>query len=114
LPNAGGDDELDLLACRQVRSKSKERGAPVGVELEHLDGVAEIEVEDLVGRENVHLGEGFRLEQVVDGRALRAGAAGQIDCGRGCVGAAVEAALDRVRLKAEQLLDLIDGHDHRW
>ena len=53
------------------------------MELEHLYRVAEIEVEDLVGGEDVHLGEGSRLQQIVDGRACAARAAGQIDGGGG-------------------------------
>jgi hypothetical protein len=79
LPDPGGDDELDVLACLQIRSKSENSGAPVGEKLQHFYRVAEVEVEDLVGGENVHLGEGSGFKQVVDGRAQRAQAAGQLD-----------------------------------
>lgn len=79
MPDAGRDDELHVLACLQIRSKSEKRGAPVGIELQHFHRVAEVEVEDLVGWENVHLGEGSGFEQVVDRRAQRAQAAGQLD-----------------------------------
>ena len=59
--------------CPAARSGPRVKTAepPVGMELQHLDRVAEIKVEDLVGIENMHLGEGSGLEQVVDGGALR-------------------------------------------
>ena len=76
------------------------------MELQHLHRVAEIEVEDLVRVEHVHLGEGSLLQQVVDGRALRPRAARQLDRSGRCVGAAKVAALDRMRLQLQQSLQI--------
>ena len=99
MPDSGGDDELDVLASRQTGAKREDSGAAIGEELEHLDRVAEIEVEDFVGCKDVHLGEGSRLQQVVDGGADGARAARKLDSLTGGVGLAEEAALDRVRFE---------------
>lgn len=110
LPDAGGNGELDVVACLQIWSKSKERRAPVGEELEHFDGVAEVEVEELVGGEAVHLRECAGLKQVVDGCGGGAGALGRVEGERGGVGAAKEASLNGVGLELEELLDLGGCH----
>ena len=99
-----------MLTRLQIRSKGEERGAPVWVELQHLHRVAEVEVEDLVGVEDVHLGEGSRLEQVVDGRALRSRAARQVDVPARGVGAAERAALNADAVRVEQRLDFAGRH----
>jgi hypothetical protein len=81
LPYSGGNYDLNLLAREQIMAENHEAGSAVGVKLKHLDGIAEVEVEDLVGLEHVHFGELALLEQVVDRRALGTGATGQIECG---------------------------------
>lgn len=80
------------------------------MELEHLYGIAEIEVEDLIGVEQVHFRELILLQEVVDGRALRAEAAGQMEGGRGGPGLAEASALDGVGIELEQGLYLFSGH----
>ena len=52
--------------------------AAVGVELEHLDGISEIEVKDLFAGQAMDDGEGVGREQVVDacGEGARAGVCG--------------------------------------
>lgn len=114
LPDSGGDDELDVLSRLQIGSKSEKRGALSGIELEHFDGVAGIEVEDFVRGEDVHLRECARFEQVVDGGSGGANAAGELDGGGRGIGAAEGAAFNRVRLKREQGFDFVGGHRSRW
>lgn len=101
MPYAGGNQDLDLLAGEQVLPENYEGGAAVRMELEHLDGVAEIEVEDFIGVEQVHFRELILFQEVVDGRALRAEAAGQMEGGRGGPGLAKAAALDGVGIELE-------------
>jgi hypothetical protein len=62
--------------------------------------------------EDVHLGEGSRSEEIVDGRAGWAPAAGQFDMDGGSVGAAVGATFDGMGLEIEQSLDFVCGHRH--
>jgi len=110
LPDSGRDDELDVLASRQILPKSEDGGAAVREKLEHLDRVAEIEVVDLVGCKDVHFGKGSRLEQIEDRCAHGAIATRHSYGVGGGVAAAEEAALDRQRFQLEQRLDLIGGH----
>ena len=55
-----------MLARLQVLSKSKAGGAPIRVELEHFHRIAEVEVEDFVRSDGVHLGKRPWLQQIVD------------------------------------------------
>jgi hypothetical protein len=110
LPDAGGDDKLNMLSSLQIRSKMKYGGASVWIKLEHLHGIAQIKVECFVGVEDVHLGEGSGFEQVVDGGAHCARSAWQFDRARRGVGAAEEAALDRMGLEIQERLDLVRSH----
>jgi len=81
------------------------------VELEHFYGVTGVEVEGLVGREDVHLGEGAGFKQIVDCCGGGADAAGKFEgCGRG-VSAAEGAAFDGVGLEVEQGFDFLCGHN---
>ena len=99
LPDSGGNEVLHMLTGSEIRSKSNDGGAAVGEELEHLDGIAEVEVEEFVGGEAVHLGESAGFEKIVDGGAEGAGAARQVEDRGGGVGAAEEASLDGMGLK---------------
>ena len=101
---------MDVLVCFKVRPKSENSGAAIGMKLEHLDRVAEIEVEDFVRGKHMHFGVGSRFEKVVDGRAHGAVAARHSYAVGGDEGLAVEAALDRVRFELQQEFDLIGGH----
>jgi hypothetical protein len=81
--------------------------------LEHLNRVTKIEVEYLVGVENMHLGESSRLKQVVNGGALCALAARQVhNAGRG-LRAAEETTFNGMRFEMQQGLDFAGGHHHR-
>jgi len=113
LPDAGRGYELDVVICHQILAKSEDGGAAVFVELEHLDGVAEIEVEDLVGLEDVHLGEGSGFQEIVDGGAGGALAAREIDGAGGGIGAAEVATFDGMGLEIEEGLDFVGGHCQR-
>jgi hypothetical protein len=94
-------------------AEGEDGGAAVLVKLEHFYWVAKIEVEDLVGCEAVHLGKGSWLEEIVDGGAGGALAAGEIDWdGRG-VSAAEVAAFDGVGKQTQEGFDFVSGHDHR-
>jgi hypothetical protein len=110
LPYSGGNEDLDLVTGEQIGPENYDGGTAVGMELEHLDGIAEIEVEDLIGVEQVHLRELALFEEVVDGCALCAGAARELECGGGRPGLAKTAALDGVRIELEQGLYLFSGH----
>ena len=79
LPDAGRNQNLNVLAGRQIGSQGQDRGIAARKQLEHLDRIAEVEVEHLVGVEEMELRESSGLEEVVDGGALGAGAAGQFD-----------------------------------
>ena len=89
------------MPLRKVGPKCYADGATIRQELEHLDRVAEIEVEDLIRVEDVHLAEGAGLEEVVDSSPLMTSAAWELNFSRGGVGSAEGAALDGVRLEAE-------------
>lgn len=82
LPYACGDDQLDMVTGLQVWSESKNRGTAVCVELQHFHWVAEVEVEGLIGVEDVHLGESAGLEEVVNRGGGWADAAGELEGGR--------------------------------
>ena len=110
LPDASGDEGLQLLSVRDLLAESDGCCCAIGPELEHLDGVAEVEMEDFVGLESMHLGEGAGFEQVVDGRAERACAARESDGVLRGVGAAIVAALDGVRLDGESVNDFAGVH----
>lgn len=110
LPYASRNEDLDLLTCSQILSEDYDGGGAVGKELQHLDGVAEVEVEDFVGIEEVHLGECSCFEQVVDCGALGTGAAGCFKISSRRVGSPVVSALDGVRIEVEQPLDFVCGH----
>lgn len=102
---------MDVLAGIQIRTKGKNTGAARGVELEHFDGVAQVEVEDLIGVEDVHFRERARLKQVVDCRALMTHAARQCDGGGGGVSAAIETSFGAVRFEMEERFDFVGSHD---
>ena len=117
MPDAVRDGELGAVVGGEVFADDVGFGVAVGVELEHLDRVAEVVVEDLVALEEVHLAEGVGFEQVVDGRGgvARAGVAGVwelrgCDEFRGLVGAGVPAAFAGMRLEVEDALDVGGGH----
>lgn len=117
MPDAVRDGELRAVVGGEVFADDVGFGVAVGVELEHLDRVAEVVVEDLVALEEVHLAEGVGFEQVVDGRGGVAwtGVAGVRELGggdefRGLVGAGVPAAFAGVGLEVEDALDVGGGH----
>ena len=99
-----------MVAGGEVGAEGKDRGAAVGAELEHFHGVAQVEVEGLVGGEDVHFGEGAGFEEVVDGGGGGAGSAGKLEGRGGCVGAAEGAAFNGVRLEVEEGFDFLCGH----
>src|SRR4051812_9808378 len=68
LPNAGRNDELRLMTGGQVVADDHNSRAPVGPELQHLYGVAGVEVERLVAIDDVYRRERIRSEQIIDGR----------------------------------------------
>lgn len=103
-----------MLTRLQILSKSKKRGAPVGVELQHLHRISQVEVEDLVGIQLVHLREGAGSEQVVDRRAVGPPATGQFDSAWCNVCLAEVPALDRMRFQVEPCLDFVCVHHHGW
>jgi len=110
LPYSGGNQDLDLLPGEQVVPENQDGGAAVGMELEHLDWIAEIKVEDFVGIEQVHFRELIVFEEIVDRSALGAEAAGQMEGGRRGPGLAEAAAFDGVGIELEQGLYLFSGH----
>src|ERR1700704_3079341 len=67
LPDAGRNDELRLVTGGQVVADDYNPRAAVGPKLEHLDGVAGIEVEHLVALDDMYRREGIRCEQIIDG-----------------------------------------------
>jgi hypothetical protein len=75
LPDVAGDDHLGALAGFEVGADEDDPVGAVGVEVEHLDGVAQVEVEDLVGGEAGHGRERVGGQEVVDRGAGRAGGA---------------------------------------
>ena len=98
------------MAGGEVGAKSEDRGAAILMELQHFYRIAEVEVEGLVGVQDVHFGEGAGLEEIVDGGGGGADAAGKVEgCGSG-VGAAEGAAFEGVGLEVEEGLDLLCGH----
>ena len=104
LPYSCWNEQLNVLPGFQVTSKTKDSGVAIRVELEHLHWVAEIEVKHLVRVEEMHLGERSRFQQIVDGRALRAASARQIEIRRRRERAVEISALHRVRIEVEQFL----------
>lgn len=113
LPDSGRDDELDMLTSLQVLAEGEDSRAAIGVELEHFDGVSEIEMENFVGIEDVHLGKGAGFQEIVNGGADRALAAGEIDWDGGSVSAAEKAAFLGMWLEMQEGFDFCGGHDHR-
>jgi hypothetical protein len=99
-----------MLPSRQIRPQREYCRAPIGIELQHLDRVAQVKVEDLVGFENVHLGERAGLQQIVDGGAGGTRAARKLYGLFGGIGPAERTALDRVRFQLQQRLDLARVH----
>lgn len=80
------------------------------IKLQHFYGVAKVEMERLIGREDVHLGEGAWLEEIVNGGRGRADAAGKFEGhGRG-VSAAKGATFDGVGLEVEEGFDFLCCH----
>lgn len=110
MPDAGGNEELNVLPGLQILAKGEDLGTPARVELQHFDRVAHVEVEEFIGRESVHLGKGPLFQQIVDSGAERAGAAGKLHRAPAGVGAAEAATFHGVRLKVEQRFDLFSGH----
>jgi hypothetical protein len=110
LPDAGRHEDLDVLSGEEVGSERENGRAPVGIELHHLNRVAEVEVEDFVGVEQVHLRECAGFEEVVDGGALGTGSAGKIDGSGGGKGSAEVTALDGVGSQIEQGFYLVSSH----
>ncbi len=84
------------------------------MQLQHLHRVAEIEMKNLVGLKNVHLGEGSRFQQIVDCCALGSRAARQLDRLVRRVGPPEPAAFNRMRLQLQHYFDLIGSHRFRW
>ena len=80
------------------------------MKLEHFNGIAEIEVEDLVRIQNMHFGEGSRFQKIINGRSGGPSSARQFERRSGGVGAAIEAALDGVGMEVQQRLNLVCGH----
>ncbi len=103
-----------MLPGRKVWPKSEERRAPVGMQLEHLHGVAEIKVKNLVGVEDVHFRESSRFKKVVNGRALGTRAAWQLDRLRRRVGSPEPTAFNGMWLQLQQTFDLVGSHRFRW
>ena len=100
-----------MLASGEVRAEGEDLRVSFRMELEHFDWVAEIEVEELVGGELVHLRECAGFEEIVDCGAGGTGAAGQGKIVRGSVGAAEEASLDGMGFQFEAGFDLGGGHE---
>jgi hypothetical protein len=110
LPYSGGNKDLNLLIGEQIVSEDDDGGAAIGMKLKHLDGVAQIKVEDFIGIEQVHFRELIVFEEIVDRSAWGAEAAGQMEGGRRCPGLAEAAAFDGVGIELEQGLYLFSGH----
>src|SRR6266702_1727331 len=117
LPHAARNDNLRALAVGKIAADLDYAPASICVELQHLDGIARVEVKDLVGFQAMHLAECAWLEQVVD-RGCRVTRA-RITPVRErhwrqhlarLVGADVTAALARMRDKSENLLCFFGGH----
>jgi hypothetical protein len=113
LPGAAGDDELRGLAGGEVGAEDGAGRCAVGEELEEFDGSTEVVVEDLVALQQVHLGEGVRFEEIVDGcggSARVAVARVGEGCGReefgGFPGTNEPAAFTRMRLEVEEVFDV--------
>ncbi len=91
------------------------RALPSGAKLQHFDGVAGVEMEDLVAADAVDGGVGIRREQVVDGGrgvAVAGVFVGQStggDGGRGAVRFAEITAFDRERHELQVFNDLLGG-----
>ena len=66
MPYVLRNDELWTLASRKIVAENDRARGAIGHELEHFDGVSVVKVENLVGREAVHLGKGIGLEQIID------------------------------------------------
>ena len=99
-----------MVACGKVGAESEDRGVAIAMELEHFHGVAEIEVEGLIGVKDVHFREGAGLEEIVDGGGGGTDAAGKVEGrGRG-ISAAKGAAFNGVGLKVEEGFDLLCSH----
>src|ERR1700721_2943879 len=99
-----------MLACCEIRSKSENGGAAIRMQQKNLHRIAEIEVEDLVGGEDVHLGEGALFEQVINRCAHGPHAALEFHIEFRRISAAIPAALDRMRLELEQRLNFFCSH----
>ena len=116
LPYIFGDEQLRMLSPRKVIADHKCLRGSVGSELQHLDGVAEIEVEDFIGSETVYLGESIGFEQIVNAGAGLPWASvarwkrGLSDGFLGTPGLDEGSTFAGMRLEVEKLLDLVCGH----
>ena len=106
LPDAARHHDLGPLAGGQVGADQHQAVGAVRPELEHLDRVAQVEVEDLVGGQPMHGRERVRGQQVVDRGADRA-TGGQP--GVAAVGLDELAALDRMGHEPEEGAQGIDA-----
>jgi len=88
-----------MLARCQIWSKSEDSRAAIREKLEHLDRVAKIKVENLVGGKPVQLRKRPLLKQVVNCRPHGPHSTCQLHLNVGSVGPAIEAAFDRVRFQ---------------
>lgn len=66
LPYVLRNDELWTLASRKIVAENHRARGAIGQELEHFDRISVVKVENLIGREAVHLGKGIGLEQIID------------------------------------------------
>ena len=71
LPDPRRHDDLRLLSGEDIGADDDLAAAAVREELEHPHRASQVEVEDLFGRQPMHLGEGVGRQQVVDRGAER-------------------------------------------
>ena len=104
-PGAGRDGQLDVLAAEEVGAQDGGAGGAVGGEKEEVQGVAQVEVPDLVGGEAVQGRVVVGGEEGDDGGALGAAVGA---CGTG-PGLPEQAAFARDRLQAVVGDEVIGG-----
>ena len=99
-----------MLAGGEIVAEDNRLRLPTRPKLQHLNRVAQVKVEDLVGRQFVHLGERAGLEQVIDRRPGMPFAALQLYAEFRGVCAAKKTALHGMGAQLEQVFDLFGGH----
>ena len=116
LPRSPGHDDLRSHAPIEIRSKCNDAPCVWLGQSQHLDGIAEIEMVDLVGSQPVESRERVASQEKVDrcGETSFSGVtAWEMLVGQslaGAVGFDVEAAFVRKRLKAESFLKSFNVH----